>query len=377
MHSVDHHETRIYTICEVCKISCAGPQTYKEHLEGQKHKKKEIAVKQSAAASYRPGQKQLRCELCDVTCTGVDAYAAHIRGVKHQKTVKLHQRLGKPIPSADPVVLKEKFCISHYVNFSIIMHCHYWSIHSQQARRHYFERPHSCEKGSGHSQNQFSWWEHTQEYWGRVVEEKVVVAVGSTSSSGGNGAAAATTTTTTATTTTIPVSSLTTSASPIAAAVVTQPESGLTEEEHVNLMALCDKDVVPVGYEYIEEQRNDMGKTLQFNCKLCDCKFSDPNAKEMHLKGRRHRLQYKKKVDPQLEVDIKPSVRARRVQEERARRQMDKEEFWRRRDMEERMRGDADDGVGQLRWSGHAYGWHGHGWCWHGQWAPTRWLAQI
>ena len=26
--------------CEVCKISCAGPQTYKEHLEGQKHKKK-------------------------------------------------------------------------------------------------------------------------------------------------------------------------------------------------------------------------------------------------------------------------------------------------------------------------------------------------
>lgn len=27
--------------CEVCKISCAGPQTYKEHLDGQKHKKRE------------------------------------------------------------------------------------------------------------------------------------------------------------------------------------------------------------------------------------------------------------------------------------------------------------------------------------------------
>jgi hypothetical protein len=26
---------------------------------------------------------------------------------------------------------------------------------------------------------------------------------------------------------------------------------------------------------------------------LCECKFNDPNAKEMHLKGRRHRLQYK------------------------------------------------------------------------------------
>jgi zinc finger RNA-binding protein len=27
--------------CEVCKISCAGPQTYKEHLDGQRHKKRE------------------------------------------------------------------------------------------------------------------------------------------------------------------------------------------------------------------------------------------------------------------------------------------------------------------------------------------------
>lgn len=32
--------------CEVCKISCAGPQTYKEHLEGQKHRKKEAANKE-------------------------------------------------------------------------------------------------------------------------------------------------------------------------------------------------------------------------------------------------------------------------------------------------------------------------------------------
>ena len=35
------------------------------------------------------------------------------------------------------------------------------------------------------------------------------------------------------------------------------------------------------------------GKTVSFNCKLCDCKFNDPNAKDMHMKGRRHRLQYK------------------------------------------------------------------------------------
>lgn len=66
-----------------------------------------LAVLQAGqASSMRHGQKQLRCELCDVTCTGVDAYSAHIRGAKHLKTMKLHQRLGKPIPSNDPVVVK-------------------------------------------------------------------------------------------------------------------------------------------------------------------------------------------------------------------------------------------------------------------------------
>ncbi|XP_069089289.1 zinc finger RNA-binding protein [Pleurodeles waltl] len=77
--------------CAVCKISCAGPQTYKEHLEGQKHKKKEAALKASQSTTTsnsvaaRGTQNQLRCELCDVSCTGADAYAAHIRGAKHQK----------------------------------------------------------------------------------------------------------------------------------------------------------------------------------------------------------------------------------------------------------------------------------------------------
>ena len=73
--------------CEVCKISCAGPQTYKEHLEGQKHKKKEASMKTGTAGPTTRGGNALRCELCDVTCTGSDAYAAHIRGAKHQKVI--------------------------------------------------------------------------------------------------------------------------------------------------------------------------------------------------------------------------------------------------------------------------------------------------
>jgi zinc finger RNA-binding protein len=51
------------------------------------------------------------------------------------------------------------------------------------------------------------------------------------------------------------------------------------------------EDVEPVGREYIETIPD--GKVTTFHCKLCDCKFNDPNAKDMHLKGRRHRLAYK------------------------------------------------------------------------------------
>lgn len=44
---------------------------------------------------------------------------------------------------------------------------------------------------------------------------------------------------------------------------------------------------------FLLQVRNDEGKVIRFHCKLCECSFNDPNAKEMHLKGRRHRLQYK------------------------------------------------------------------------------------
>ena len=47
------------------------------------------------------------------------------------------------------------------------------------------------------------------------------------------------------------------------------------------------------GHEYIEEVKNEFNKVVSFHCKLCECKFNDPNAKLMHMKGRRHRLQYK------------------------------------------------------------------------------------
>lgn len=237
--------------CEVCKISCAGPQTYREHLEGQKHKRREASLKLAATAVTTTQNRgnNLNCELCDVTCTGNDAYAAHVRGSKHQKVVKLHQKLGKPIPAVDP-------------NF----------------------------------------------------KKTSKIAFVAASGEDGSGSAI----------------------DPNAQAVNTG-NAGATSavQDAINIAdalddEIPDDDIKPVGNEYIEEIKDDEGKMIKFNCKLCECGFNDPNAKEMHMKGRRHRLQYKRKVQPDLVVDFKPTPRQRRIAEAKAQRAAMQAEFWNR-----------------------------------------------
>ncbi|XP_045468290.1 zinc finger RNA-binding protein isoform X4 [Harmonia axyridis] len=237
--------------CDVCKISCAGPQTYREHLEGQKHKKREAATKMTASVavtSQNRAGNSLRCQLCDVTCTGNDAYAAHIRGAKHQKVVLLHTKLGKPIPPQEPEVIggaRKSATTAPKINFV---------------------------------------------------------------QSGGLG----------------------------------MPAGNGENKDDQEAEEVPEPDIQPVGQDYIEEIKSEDGKVISFNCKLCECRFNDPNAKEMHMKGRRHRLQYKKKVDPQLVVDVKPSLKQRRIQEEKARRIAIREEMWTRRHYNN-MQGDEED----------------------------------
>ena len=56
-------------------------------------------------------------------------------------------------------------------------------------------------------------------------------------------------------------------------------------EQEVTIPRLPEeKDVQPVGHDYIEEIKNEEGKVVSFSCKLCECRFNDPNAKEMHMK---------------------------------------------------------------------------------------------
>lgn len=274
--------------CEVCKISCAGPLTYKEHLEGSRHKKKEQAQKAeskesssggSGSSSFKPSLPArgtvFKCDLCSVSCTGTDAYSAHLRGVKHQKVVKLHQKLGKPIPEPDPkatAILRAK-------------------AEAAEAARNAAANAAAAAAAGG----------------------------GTTSSDGGG------------------VSKVV--APPkinfIASGSLATTHGGRSEttasEKSSEDVDMLDDNILPVGEDYVDEIKGEDGKLQTFHCKLCDCKFNDPNAKDMHMKGKRHRLAYKKKVDPSLVVEMKPNFYQKKQKEQRER---FRSEYSRRREEE-------------------------------------------
>ncbi|XP_066491495.1 zinc finger RNA-binding protein-like isoform X2 [Tiliqua scincoides] len=285
--------------CEICKISCAGPQTYREHLEGQKHKKKEVALKtgNQTGSAPRGVQTQLHCELCDVSCTGADAYAAHIRGAKHQKVVKLHTKLGKPIPSIEPVVVNS-----------------------------------SSGPANGSASKQVL---HTPAFTMSVAPAKPALGITKSTSHLNKTAPTKKPNTT---------KLISTGTSKLELLNAKQEETKGMQMKATEQLLLDSSgdgpgdplDVQPVGHDYVEEVHNAEGKMIRFHCKLCECSFNDPNAKDMHLKGRRHRLQYKKKVNPDLPVMIKPSNRARKMHEEKLKKQQLRTLVKRRREEEQR-----------------------------------------
>lgn len=191
-------------LCEICKVSCASAQTHKDHLEGQRHRKRLAQIENEKKEPTVVTGPCYKCELCDVTCTGEETFTAHLRGIKHNKAVKLYKELRKPIP--EPTI-------------------------------------------TGDSEP--------------------------------------------------------------------RPE------------------VPIVGEELVEVKCDNSRSAKVYYCKMCDCSFNDEFAKNLHLKGRRHRLNYKKNYDPTLKVDIQPSKREKLV-EQKARRKI--EEAERRKNMAENRR---------------------------------------
>ncbi|CAD6184812.1 unnamed protein product [Caenorhabditis auriculariae] len=247
--------------CELCKVSCAGQLTYKEHLEGQKHKKKQALVKGSAPQSLPKNKVSFRCDLCNVTCTGQDTYNAHVRGAKHVKTLTLCKKLGKPIPSTEPTIIPPS-----ELGGTIPPVAHQSAIPGAPIPT--------------------------------VGVSKRVVGISTVNFVGGSKLSSTGQLETKKAAVAEAVGSAGKLVDATANAVKAQPQD-------IQALIAAEQNVQPVGEEYIDSERDPTGKLLQYICKLCDCRFSDPNAKEIHLKGRRHRLQYKSKVDPTLEVDMR------------------------------------------------------------------------
>nr|XP_042123314.1 zinc finger RNA-binding protein 2 isoform X2 [Peromyscus maniculatus bairdii] len=250
--------------CEVCRVSCAGPQTYRDHLEGQKHRKKQAAQRTGTQPSGGPrGAQSLHCGLCAVSCTGADAYAAHMRGARHQKVFKLHTRLGKPIPS-EPAPRSV--------------------VYTRGA-----DTSETSVKQEAHTS-------HSSHTSGRPAPAK-----GSAASRKGP-------------------PELQTAHSRPGEKRPSHPKAEATRGGPGEASGTYG-DVEPVGTEYVEEVCSEEGKVIRFRCKLCECSFNDRNARDMHLTGRRHRLQYRKKVDPTLPVAARPSGPMQRVLVKRLQRQ--------------------------------------------------------
>lgn len=45
--------------------------------------------------------------------------------------------------------------------------------------------------------------------------------------------------------------------------------------------------------DLVSQVPSEEGKVIRFYCRLCQCSLNDPNARDTHVRGRRHQLQYK------------------------------------------------------------------------------------
>lgn len=78
---------------------------------------------------------------------------------------------------------------------------------------------------------------------------------------------------------------------PVEPPIVNQTSDSQSTAQEVQ--PVSESTIKPIGEEYIETTFDVNRKPVLFHCKLCDCKFNDANAKDAHLKGKRHRISYR------------------------------------------------------------------------------------
>jgi len=288
--------------CEICKISCAGEQSYKDHCDGQKHKKKELNLKNGTTtpAASNNGQKSLFfCDVCMVPCSGADSYTAHINGKSHIKVCNLQLKMGRDLPNdlittpsmksaAQMTKLTQQYAPSTNDTIKVIGTPAINFVKGGSLKSM------TCDSDA-------------------VIEEcskddKIEETNGNISTEQLND------------------QSLNVSVTESNTSIASQSQIDLINDTTINndqipllgdppqlpMSSISIASSEPIGLEYINEFTISNSKAIYFSCSLCNCEFSEINAKEQHVRGKRHHKNYKaqngKKSRSQMKLPVNNSI---------------------------------------------------------------------
>nr|XP_027206173.1 zinc finger RNA-binding protein-like [Dermatophagoides pteronyssinus] len=261
---IDNSDKKSNYFCQTCQLVCSSSDSMMKHMSGFKHKKRVDFLRNNGMKKLVPKDSLenkksinnrgptimsviLKCRICDVPCVSIDSYSSHLKGQRHNRSIGYRRKMGEEFFSNIPEILSKNV-----------------SIELETKIKELFG-----DKNSQHND--------VQQQQADQMKSRSIMNVGEQTSN---------------------LDRMTineTSESP------SSSSSTLSKMQHEIKDFF---DCKPIGQDFIEEVLNQNGKIISFTCTLCECRFNDLNAKNLHLKGRRHRLQYKKKVDPNLIVEF-------------------------------------------------------------------------
>ena len=285
--------------CETCKISCAGEQTYKEHCDGQKHKKKELNLKNNPSSSSTTGNQQKStssyfCDLCSVPCSGLDSFNAHLNGKAHIKVCNLQAKLGKEVPQ-DLIAPIMKPTTTIHQPLNQLMNAPATSSKVNENTIKVIGTPviNFIKGGSLKTM--------TSDADAVMIEEVKVERNGEQQTNGENkrednssvldSSVSGQNGDQTGQTSNNEISNLINNSMSNDIPLLGDPPQHDSSLLNYSTDSLASAE--PIGLEYISEYNLPNSKATYYSCSLCNCKFSEIIAKEQHVRGKRHHKNYK------------------------------------------------------------------------------------
>ena len=176
----------------------------------------------------------LRCKLCNVPCVSVDSYRSHLTGSRHTKTARLALTLGNSeLPSLVPEIISNN--VVEEVRLKVIAEFEAMNIKAYNNNNN-----NNANNNNG------------------TTDIFNLNNINKNNNNNNNRSSS-----------------------------IKLPYELESVQECDNNNGCASK---PIGMNFIEEVINNEGKIICYTCTLCNCRFNDPNAKTMHLKGKKHKI---------------------------------------------------------------------------------------